>query len=65
MVQVNQDDRYHTSDYLQGRQDAIDECSQRHLARIADVLAVIDQHAGDVEELRTGVLAAFGHGGAA
>lgn len=51
--------------YERGRQDAIDECSQKHLDRIADVLDAIDRHAGDVERLRAGVLGALGHGGGA
>lgn len=48
--------------YLRGKQDQIDECSQQHLTRIADVLDAIDQHAGNVEQLRRHVLAAMGHG---
>lgn len=48
--------------YQRGREDQIDECSQRHLTRIADVLDAIDQNAGDPDRLRTRVLAAIGHG---
>lgn len=48
--------------YQRGRQDQADECAQRHIARIGDVLDAIDRHAGDVEQLRHHVLAAMGHG---
>jgi hypothetical protein len=50
------------SEYQRGRQDAIDECTQRHIVRIADVLDAIDRHAGDVAALRAAVLGALGHG---
>lgn len=42
--------------YERGRQDAVDECSQRHMVRIADVLTAIDRHAGDTEKLRDALL---------
>ncbi len=47
--------------YQRGRGDERDECSQRHLTRIADVLDAIDQHAGNPEQLRQHVLRAMGH----
>jgi hypothetical protein len=47
--------------YQRGREDQADECSQRHLVRIADVLDAIDQHAGNVEQLRSSILTAIGH----
>jgi hypothetical protein len=50
--------------YDRGRADQVDDCAQHNLDRIADVLDVIDRHAGDVEKLRTGILEAMGHGGA-
>ncbi len=52
------------SAYEQGRQDEADECTQRHLVRVADVLDVldaIDQHAGNVEKLRSSILTAMRH----
>lgn len=48
-----------TADYLRGRQDQADECAQRHLVKVADILAVIDLHSGDVEQLRQGILTAL------
>lgn len=49
--------------YERGKQDAADECSLRHLDRIADVLDAIERHSGDVEKLRAGILGALGYGG--
>lgn len=50
------------SEYQRGRQDQLDECTQRHIVRIADVLDAIERHAGDQEKLRASVLEAMGHG---
>lgn len=47
--------------YLQGRQDEADECAQRHLVRVADILDAIERHAGNVEKLRSSILVAIGH----
>ncbi|GAA2608487.1 hypothetical protein GCM10010399_44150 [Dactylosporangium fulvum] len=49
--------------YERGRQDAIDEFTRCHLDRIGDILDAIDQHAGDVEQLRIRIriLRAMGH----
>ncbi len=49
------------SAYEQGRQDEADECAQRHLVRVADILDAIDRHAGQPEQLRQQILAAMGH----
>lgn len=45
--------------YERGRQDQADECAQQHLVKVADVLDAIDRHAGDVDQLRQGILAAL------
>jgi hypothetical protein len=45
--------------YLRGRQDEADECAQRHLVKLADVLDAIDQHADDRERLRASILTAL------
>lgn len=49
--------------YRQGYTDAVDQCATRHLDHIADVLDAIHRHAGDIEQQRTAVLDALGHGG--
>lgn len=49
--------------YEQGRRDQADECSQWHMARIADVLDAIHSGPGDVEQIRERVLEKLGHGG--
>lgn len=47
--------------YARGRQDEADACARRHLVRIADVLDAIEQHAGNIEKLRSSILVAIGH----
>jgi hypothetical protein len=49
--------------YEQGRNDQSDECSQWHMARIADVLDAIHGGPSDVEQIRERVLETLGHGG--
>lgn len=48
-----------TAAYERGRQDEADACAQRHLVVLADVLAAIDRHAGDPEQLRQHILTAL------
>ena len=50
--------------YEQGRRDQADECSQWHMARIANVLDAIHGGPSDVEQIRERVLETLGHGGA-
>lgn len=45
--------------YQRGRQDEADDCAQRHLVKIADVLDAIDRHAGDPDQLRQSILTAL------
>lgn len=45
--------------YARGRQDEADDCAQRHLVVLADVLDAIDRHAGDREQLRRKILTAL------
>lgn len=49
------------SAYQQGRQDEADDCAQRHLVRVADILDAIDRHAGNTEQLRSHILTALRH----
>jgi hypothetical protein len=45
--------------YARGRQDEADECAQRHLVVIGDVLDAIERHVGDPERLRQHILTAL------
>lgn len=45
--------------YRLGRQDEADECAQRHLMQLGDILDAVDQHAGDPEQLRRHILTAL------
>jgi hypothetical protein len=49
--------------YDRGRADQLDICVAHNLTRIADVLGVIDRHAGHTEALRREMLRLLGHGG--
>lgn len=45
--------------YARGRQDEADDCAQRHLVQIADILDAIDRHAGNPEQPRQHILTAL------
>jgi hypothetical protein len=45
--------------YRLGRQDEADECAQKHLVKVADILDAIDEHVGDGEQLRASILTAL------
>ncbi|HLL68988.1 MAG TPA: hypothetical protein VK453_25235 [Micromonosporaceae bacterium] len=52
----------HNTEYEQGRQDATNECAQRHITRIADVLDALHRHAGNIDQQHTAILDALRDG---